>query len=139
MGGSQDCDGSVREADAEIGVALYERTGLFNVMGRERLELVRAPCNLGEQLHARRFPDTAGEQVIELREHERREQQRRLRSEQAGRGFLVVAFGGVQRGQQAAGVEQDHSPKPAASSSSTRSASVGSPLSNSGTLGGGCT
>jgi hypothetical protein len=45
----------------------------------------------------------------------------------------VPALGGIKRGEQAAGVEHDHSPKPAASSSSTRSASVGSPLSNSGT------
>ena len=56
---------------------------------------------------------------------------------ETGGSLLVLALVRIERGQQAACVEQDHSPKPRASSSSTRSASVESPLLNSGKRGGG--
>ncbi len=141
--------GGVGEPDVEVGVAFEYGAGRGDVGGRERLEAVRTAFDLGEQgqLLAAAYP--GGEQVVDLCEYERRDEEWSVRALQSLAGRAVVALGRVDGGEQAAGVEYDHrpvyrsvyrSPKPGkgpwpASSSSTRSASVGSPESNSGTFG----
>ncbi len=71
----------------------------------------------------------------EDREVARRAKHHDGRAGQGGSTRLVRPLAGIDRGRQSAGVQQDHrSPKPT-SPSSTRSASVGSPLWNSGSRG----
>ena len=74
------------------------------------------------------------QQVVQFSEDEWREQEgSRVSFQRLARG-VVMSLVGIERGQKAAGVQNDHSPKPARASS-TRSASVGSPLRNSGKIG----
>ncbi len=145
--------GGVGEPDVEAGVALEHGAGRGDVGGRERLEPVRAAFDLGEQRQLLPPAYPGGEQVVELGEHERRDEERPLRALQGLASRAVLALGGIDGVEQATGVEYDRhpvcrsvnrpvycSPKPGrgprpASSSSTLSASVGSPESNSGTFG----
>jgi hypothetical protein len=137
--------GGVGEPKVEVGVALEHGAGRGDVGGRERLEAVRAAFDLGEQRQLLPAADLRGEQAVELGENERRDEERTIRALQGLASRAVLALGGVDGGEQAAGVEYERhpvyrSPKPGrgprpASSSSTRSESVGSPESNSGILG----
>jgi len=141
--------GGVGEPEVEVGVALQHGAGRADVGGREWFEAVRAEFDLGEQRELLGASYPGGEQVVELGEHKRRDEEWRVGALQGLAGWTVMALGGVDGGEQAACVENDHrfvyrpvyrSPKPGtgprpASSSSTRSASVGSPESKSGTLG----
>lgn len=129
-------DRCVGEADAEIAVVVdHPHCGRY-VISSERDEIVGATRHLSQKRELRIDSGLAPEQVIELGEHERREEQRRHGAfESASRGF-VGALVAHERGEQAARVEQDQRvPKPS-SASSTRSARSGATTcSSSGSLG----
>lgn len=108
-----------------------------HVTGRHWRQRIDAAFDLAQQVGARRFADADGKKVIKLGQNERREKPRRGGAHETRGRLRVPVLARVERREQTAGVEQDHAPKPAASSSSTRSARLESPLSKSGTFGGG--
>ena len=125
-------DRRVCEADPKITVTLDDDEGRAEINRGELFESEGATLNLAQQTCARAMSHSCREQIVELCQHKRREQQRRLGCGETRLRLGMGALGGVERSEKPARVEQDQSPKPAASSSSTRSANVASPLSKSG-------
>lgn len=124
----EDDVGGVGKPEVEVGVAIEDTAGDGDVSVRERRETVRGSLDLFKKRGLGAAADPGGEQVIELGEDERREHERWLGVFERPARRDVVALGGVDGGQEAARVEQYHrSPKPARSSSSTRSARAGAP------------
>ena len=127
-------DRGVRKANSEVGVALDDLPRSGDVLPGESLKLIGTTLDLREQARARSLAHAGEEEVVDSASTNGDSSSGAEPRQTFGR-LEMAALGRVERGEQAAGVEQDHSPKPAASSSSTRSASEGSPLSNNGNRG----
>ncbi len=127
--------GRVRQPDHEVGVALDDLCGATDVGVRDPFEAVCARGDIFEQRSLGVLSDAASEQVVKLGQDKRRQYERPWVRGDRGCSRCVGGLGAVDRCEEAAGVDQDHfSPKPS-SSSSARSAIVGSPLSNKGSRG----
>src|SRR5690242_6805346 len=129
-------DRGLRQAGAETGVPQQDVPGLCDVCAREVLEAIDAAPDLVEKIELGAPTGALFDQLVKLCEHERREHERRSSCSQGVRRCEVTGLAWIDGGEEAARVEQDQSsPKPSASSSSTRSASVGSPELNRGIRG----
>lgn len=86
----EDDDRGIGETHLEVGVGLDHLLGDGDVGGLERFEAVGAPAHLGEERELGLQPDPGREEIVELREDERREEQwfRRL-PQDGGRPTMV--------------------------------------------------
>lgn len=109
-------DRRVGEADREVRVPLHHLPSVSDIDGGHRHECVGPALDLFKQAYSRGWSDSRSEQIVELGQHEWRQQERWRGGGEAGGGGAVPLLTCVQRGEQTAGVEQDHSPKPSASS-----------------------
>src|SRR5487761_944806 len=92
-------------------------------------------ARLRPALRVGRERQPGGQQVVELSQHERRQEQWCAGLAEGSDGFSVLVLAAISCGQQTTCVEKDHtSPKPARSSS-TFSARSGLPLANNGSMG----
>ena len=80
----QDHDRGIGETQGEVGVPVEHAGGLCDVVRVEPLELVRATGDLGEEGSRGLRRHSRSQQVVEFREHERREQPRGITREEGG-------------------------------------------------------
>ncbi len=85
----EDDDRGIGEADLEVGVGVDHLLGDRNVGGLERFEAVGAAAHLGEKRKLGLEPNPGREEVVELGEDERGEQQWSSRLPQSG-GCLTM-------------------------------------------------
>ena len=128
-------DRSVCESNLETGITSQDHESRGHILSAEGFKPIGPSGDFVKQrtLCPSAYPD--GEQVIQLGQNERREQQRwaGLAKRCHGPGMLVLAA--VEGSQQPASVEENHlSPKPSRSLS-TFSARSGLPLLNRGSFG----
>src|SRR6185436_11455106 len=134
----QNDERGIGESDVDVAVGLDHPSRLRDVADVERREVVRPASHVLEKQQLGFRPAEFLNQVVDLRQHEGRQNERRLRVAKRTRAGLVMTLVLEQRGENAARVEQDHSPKPPIKSPA-RSAIVGSPsfTPGSGTRGAG--
>ena len=128
-------DRSISEPNLEAGITSQDHESRSHVLGAEGFKPIGASGDLVEQrtLRSGAYPD--GEQVIQLGQDERREQQGWAGIAKSCHGLGMVVLAAVEGSQQPASVEENHlSPKPSRSLS-TFSARSGLPLLNRGSLG----
>src|SRR5215203_4878556 len=127
--------GRIRETDSQVAILHHYPPRLGHVHDRELREAVCFPYDLLEQGELGVAANSCNQKIVEFCQYEGRQDERWRCFAQRRLSSLMKTLVGIDCGEQSAGVEDDHhSPKPA-SSSSTRSASVGSPLENRGNRG----
>lgn len=104
---SQDDDRCIRQAQFDRPIAPHEVRGGRNVVPIEGLQLIGPIRDLLEQRDLRFQADSRGQQVIELGEYERREQQGRFGIAKGLGCRLMQALAGIDRCQQPARVQED--------------------------------
>ncbi len=89
---SQHDDRGVGQAERDIRVPLDNGERCADVVAIERLELVCARGDLLEEGYLRLRPDSRGQEIVELSQHEGRQQERRLSGLKCSGGCLMVAL-----------------------------------------------
>ena len=119
-------DGCIRESDLEIAVFQDDFPRLCDVPVVEPRQLVGPARDLLEKEKLRIRTAELLDQVVDFRQNEWRDEERRLPVPKYVRAGVMMILIFEQRGENTARVEQDHSPKPSIRSPA-RSAIVGSP------------
>lgn len=101
-------DRGIGQSDPEIGIAVHDATGVAEILRRERLELIDTADDFVDEIQLCLVADAAANQVVQLREHKRRHNSWRGRSDQRRHGPAMQGFIRIEDGVQAARVEHDH-------------------------------
>lgn len=121
----QNDDGRISKTDSEIVIPGNQLPRPPDILRVKLRELVRLALDLFEKAYLRAHTGHLHQETVDLSQDEGRENQWWRSHSKNGRGSFVMALRWRQRGDETAGVDQNHRPKPSRSSS-TRSAIDGS-------------
>lgn len=86
------------QPDAEVGIALHDSSGKGHVIGREWFELICTAGDFADERHLRLVADPAANQIVQLGQHERREETGRTGRHERRDGTAVQRLVRIERG-----------------------------------------